>query len=142
MVEVREALYTHISTPKELRRDVLLLTIDAIRLIKREQYIHTLRREKEEYIKELHGIYKEILTDVNKIQRDFPTIKMPKVKKEEKKPEPKKEIGKHISLKETSKKESHPAVVHLVQPKKKEEPVYIDPLEKELLDIRSKLNTM
>jgi hypothetical protein len=138
MVDIKEALYTHIPSPKELRRDVLLLTIDAIRLIKRQDYIHKLREEKQEYIKELHKIYKEVLTDVHKLQRDFPTVKLPKPKKVEKKLEPK-VAEKHVSLKD-NKKEAHPVVKVVQIQKKKETPVYIDPLERELLEIKSKLN--
>ena len=137
MVEVNEALYTNIPNPKELRRDVLLLTIDAIRLIKREQYMKILKKEKFESMKELKVILKELNSEINHLNKDFPAIKVPK-REEKKRGIPGIE---EISVKEEKKlKHEGKKVVHIHVEKHKEIPK--DPLERELEDIQSRLGNI
>ena len=131
MVEVNEALYVNIPRPKELRRDVLLLTIESIRLIKREQYLKVLRKEKIATIKELKGLQAEIKTEINKLQRDFPKIKLPKKKEESNK----------LTKKIEPKKSKKAVKVKIVkQPAHKEQ--IMDPLEASLRELQNKLNSI
>lgn len=117
-METNEVVHVKIDNPSEIRKNILKCTLDTIEILKSREDFRKINHEEMKVKKELAKHIQKVVTATNLFVKDLPIIK-----------------GFKIVSKEEKVKEEKPSV-------KKHELVVEDTLNKELDEIRSKIDNL